>query len=160
MILFNPWLYWKMYSRWETIGLHTGNTPWGLGSLSKCFDVHLNCWSWHLPLCGEVILGHMHLFPLWTHFRQIPWAGKGDCWNFVKLTFVKGSTGSGMVNCGSTTGHKRNWSKLITHRSWRKHTARLQGPRRRSRQGAERTAGPGAHAFTRVLGWSALRFWG
>lgn len=47
-------------------------------------------------------------------------------------------------------------NKFITHKPWRRYTACLRYHMGRSRQGSGREAGPGACAFIRVCGWSAL----
>ena len=48
---------------------------------------------------------------------------------------------------------------FITHRSWRRYLAQFQGLHREvSASYREKEAGPGAHAFIRVSGWSALGF--
>ena len=47
--------------------------------------------------------------------------------------------------------------KFISHRSWRKYTAHLEGPHEAVQaECPERETGPGVHVFIRVHGWSAL----
>lgn len=49
--------------------------------------------------------------------------------------------------------------KLITHRSWRKSTARLKGPHGEVKaECRQREAGPWGHTFIRVYGWSVVGF--
>ena len=53
-----------------------------------------------------------------------------------------------------TTGKLK---EKITHRSWRRFTVQAsRGCLGRTRQGAGREAGPGAHAFIGVHGWTAF----
>ena len=59
--------------------------------------------------------------------------------------------------CFNNSTRETKVEKFITHRSWRKYTAGLQGPYGEIK--AEyRDTGPKAHAFTRVCRWSALGF--
>ena len=81
----------------------------------------------------------------------------------VQWTFVKWSAWCQMVSCGSTTGHRRKWNrKFMTHRSWRKCKACLQGlhgeVKAEFRERWRGQAGPWAHSFIRIHGWSALGF--
>lgn len=50
---------------------------------------------------------------------------------------------------------------FVAHRPWRKYRAYLEEPHEETKAKrvlTERAAGPGAHAFIRVHGWSALGF--
>lgn len=74
------------------------------------------------------------------------------CCDFVKVTFIKYSQ-CGIVSWRSTRDHKGNWpGGGFPHRSWKKHSAQLNGSIRSSRQGA----GTWGTGFTEVCGWSAF----
>ena len=75
--------------------------------------------------------------------------------DFVKLTFVKWSTGSQTVSCDSTKDHREiEIEKLVIHRSSRIDTAPLKEPHLEVKTGhRQRATGTEVRAVVRVHGW-------
>lgn len=74
---------------------------------------------------------------------------KWDRDDFIKLAFVKQSPGCQMVSCVQTqTTREIEIEKFITHRSWRKYTACLEGPPREVKTGYRQGEGQDAGHMT------------